>query len=390
MSGFICAPMPAERADRLDLPPMVATTRTRGTAYTVSVDAADGVSHRHQRRRPRPHPPRAGRPRVRPTTSSGPGTSCRCAPSPAACRARRPHRGRRRPVRLAGLEPVGAIAEIVADDGTMMRAAGAARAWPTSHGLPVEHRSPTSSPYRRRHETACERVRRANVAADQARRPSAPSPTGTVTGADHLALVAGGIADGALLVRVHSECLTGERFGSLRCECGPQLDAALERSPTRAASSSTCAATRAAASGSSTSCGLRAAGRRPRHRRRQPRARPARRRPRLRAAAAILADLGVHEVRLLTNNPDKVTQLRELGIDVAAACRCWSPGRRQPTYLRPSATGWAPARHADSTRPARRRPDRDDASMSGNGAPVVHGRRRAAWGSPSSRPPGTR
>ncbi len=74
------------------------------------------------------------------------------------------------------------------------------------------------------------------------------------TGADHVAFVKGPVVDGTL-VRVHSECLTGEAFGSLKCECGPQLDAALDAHPaTRAASSSTCAATRAAASASSTSC----------------------------------------------------------------------------------------------------------------------------------------
>ena len=107
----------------------------------------------------------------------------------------------------------------------------------------------------------------------------------TLDGAEHVALVAGDIGDGEdVLVRVHSECLTGDVFGSLRCDCGPQLDAALERvadgGPRRRA-------LRARPRGprhrpDAQAAGLPAAGRRPRHRRRQPRARPAGRRPRLR------------------------------------------------------------------------------------------------------------
>ena len=72
-----------------------------------------------------------------------------------------------------------------------------------------------------------------------------------VDGTDHVALVMGDIGDGEdVLVRVHSECLTGDVFGSLRCDCGPQLDAAIAAVGAKGAeSSSTCAGTKAAASG---------------------------------------------------------------------------------------------------------------------------------------------
>ena len=85
-SGFICAPMPAEWADRLDLPPMVAVNEdARGTAYTVSVDAADRVIDGHQRVRPRAHAQRPRRPDVHSGERQAPGTH----PPPAGGRWRR-------------------------------------------------------------------------------------------------------------------------------------------------------------------------------------------------------------------------------------------------------------------------------------------------------------
>ena len=123
-SGVVCAPMPGVMAERLGLPPMVVRNEDpRGTAYTVSVDARAGITHRHQRGGPRPHAAAARRP-----------LHHRRRPGPA--RARVPAAGARRGsaaasrahteaavdlCRLAGLAPVGVIAELVHDDGSMMR-----------------------------------------------------------------------------------------------------------------------------------------------------------------------------------------------------------------------------------------------------------------------------
>ncbi len=138
-----------------------------------------------------------------------------------------------------------------------------------------------------------------------------------VTGTDHIAVVSGEITDEAPLVRVHSECLTGEAFGSLKCECGPQLDAALDTidreggiviymrghegrgigliNKLRAYSLQERGLDTVDAN---LALGLPADARD------------------YAAAAGILADLGVEQVRLLTNNTDKVAQLRSFGLDV--------------------------------------------------------------------------
>ena len=155
--------------------------------------------------------------------------------------------------RLAGLRPAGVLAEIVNDDGTMARLPELERS-PTSTGcahldrrpdpLPAPHREagargsprPGSPPVRRLHRV---RVR------------------ALLDGVEHVAFVRGDVGDGEdVLVRVHSECLTGDVFGSLRCDCGAAARRRDGRaSPRRAAASwSTCAATRAAASASGTSC----------------------------------------------------------------------------------------------------------------------------------------
>jgi 3,4-dihydroxy 2-butanone 4-phosphate synthase/GTP cyclohydrolase II len=138
-----------------------------------------------------------------------------------------------------------------------------------------------------------------------------------VTGDEHLAIVSGVPGDGSL-VRVHSECLTGETFGSQKCECGPQLDAALEtihenggvvvylrgQEGRGIGLINKLRAYRLQESGldtldANTALGFAADGRD------------------YSAAAAILSDLGLQSVRLLTNNPDKVSQLTEHGVTVA-------------------------------------------------------------------------
>lgn len=324
-SGYVCAPMPAEWADRLDLPPMVAVNEdARGTAYTVSVDAATGVTtgiSAADRARtlnvladPDSVPTSVIRPgHVLPLRAVDGGVRERAGHTEAAVDL----------MRLAGLEPVGAIAEVVAEDGSMMRLPGLFELGERD-GIPVitieqligylneTDPLPTTAPARRRVSLRAE----SNV----------PTSHGTfrflaykdrVTGTDHLAVVSGDLTEKAPLVRVHSECLTGEAFGSLKCECGPQLDAALDtidrdggiviymrgHEGRGIGLINKLRAYNLQERGLDTVDANLALGL------------PADARD-YAAAAGILADLGVEQVRLLTNNTDKVAQLRGFGLDV--------------------------------------------------------------------------
>ncbi|MDO8382736.1 MAG: GTP cyclohydrolase II [Microbacterium sp.] len=325
-SGFICAPMPSEIADTLDLPPMVAHNEdARGTAYTVSVDAADRIStgisaaDRAHTLNVLANPDSTAASVIRPghvlpLRAVDGGVRERGGHTEAAVEL----------MRLAGLRPVGAIAEIVAEDGSMMRLPGLMELGERD-GVPVitieqliahlEEHEP------REVEAQGVHRRRVSLRAESL----VPTNHGTfrflaykdrVTGTDHLAVVSGEIAD-APLVRVHSECLTGEAFGSLKCECGPQLDAALDTiaekggvvvymrghegrgigliNKLRAYSLQEAGLDTVDAN---LALGLPADARD------------------YAAAAGILADLGIERVRLMTNNPDKVVQLREFGLDI--------------------------------------------------------------------------
>lgn len=326
-SGFVCAPMPADWADRLDLPPMVEVNEdARGTAYTVSVDAADRISTGISAS-DRAHtlnvladvestPSSVIRPgHILPLRAVDGGVRERAGHTEAAVEL----------MKLAGLPPVGAIAEVVAEDGSMMRMPGlvdlAAR-----DGIPlitieqlIAHLDEVDPVDVSAHATQRRRV---------SLRAEAKVPTShgefrfraykdRVTGTDHLAVISGELTDAAPLVRVHSECLTGEAFGSLKCECGPQLDAALDAieqdggvviymrghegrgigliNKLRAYSLQERGLDTVDAN---LALGLPADARD------------------YAAAAGILADLGIEKVRLLTNNTDKVAQLRGFGLDI--------------------------------------------------------------------------
>lgn len=325
-SGFVCAPMPADLADRLNLPPMVETNEdARSTAYTVSVDAASGVttgisaSDRARTLNVLADPSSTATSIIRPghilpLRAVDGGVRERSGHTEAAVEL----------MRLAGLQPVGAIAEVVAEDGSMMRMPGLIELG-ARDGVPVitieqliaylnetEPIDAAAAPTGRR---------RVSLRADA----TVPTEHGSfrflaykdrVTGTDHIAVVSGELSDTAL-VRVHSECLTGEAFGSLKCECGPQLQAALDSIEQdggvviymrghEGRGIGLINKLRAYAlqeEGLDTVDANLALGL------------PADARD-YAAAAGILTDLGVSKVRLLTNNTDKVNQLRELGLDV--------------------------------------------------------------------------
>ena len=327
-SGFVCAPLPADLADRLNLPPMVEVNEdARSTAYTVSVDAAEGVTtgiSAHDRAHTlnvladvNSTPASVIRPgHVLPLRAVDGGVRERGGHTEAAVDL----------MKLAGVRPVGAIAEVVAEDGNMMRLPGLIELGERD-GVPVitiEQLAKHLNEVDPREITDAAKEpghRRVSLRADA----NVPTEHGTfrflaykdrVTGTDHIAVVKGELSDTAL-VRVHSECLTGEAFGSLKCECGPQLQAALDAieqdggvviymrghegrgigliNKLRAYSLQEEGLDTVDAN---LALGLPADARE------------------YAAAAGILADLGVSKVRLLTNNTDKVNKLRELGLDV--------------------------------------------------------------------------
>lgn len=328
-SGYLCAPMPNELADRLKLPVMVADNEDpRGTNYTISVDAADrfstGISasdRAHTLRvlaDPTSTPASIIRPgHILPLRAKDGGVLERAGHTEAAVDL----------MKLAGLSPVGAIGEIVLDDGEMMRLPellefGAAEDvvvitiadlidFLNAHGAgSAGDAAPIPETSRVIFEVET----------------TVPTAYGTfrmrayrdrMTGADHVAVISGKPSTDAL-VRVHSECLTGEVFGSLKCECGPQLHEALQRIQREGGVLiylrghegrgiglvNKLRAYKLQESGLDTFDANLALGF------------PADQRD-YGAAVAILSDLGIDSVRLLTNNPDKAQQLAAHGVRVS-------------------------------------------------------------------------
>ncbi|GAB7052257.1 bifunctional 3,4-dihydroxy-2-butanone-4-phosphate synthase/GTP cyclohydrolase II [Catenuloplanes indicus] len=228
-SGYICAPLTEADADRLELPPMYHTNQDRrGTAYTVTVDAREGVTTGISAA-DRAHTLRLlASPSTSPTDLSRPGHVVPLRARPGGVLRRPGHTEAAIDLaELAGLRPAGVLCEMVNDDGTMMRLPEL-EAFATEHGLVLISIAELIA-YRRRHEKQVERVAEARI----------PTPHGVFRAfgyrvafdsAEHVAMVYGEIGDGQdVLVRVHSECLTGDVFGSQRCDCGPQLDASFAR-----------------------------------------------------------------------------------------------------------------------------------------------------------------
>ncbi|MFD7261572.1 bifunctional 3,4-dihydroxy-2-butanone-4-phosphate synthase/GTP cyclohydrolase II [Streptomyces sp. NPDC059874] len=319
--GLICAPMEGDELERLELPQMVQNnTESMKTAFTVSVDASaahgvtTGISAAD----------RATTLRLLADGVSGPGDFVRpghifpLRAKPGGVLVRNGHTEAAVDLaRLAGLRPAGAIVEIAGEDGVMLRLPELIP-FARKHGLTIisiedliAYRSSAEPTVRREAEV------------------SLPTSFGdftaygyrsTVDGVEHVALVHGEIGDGEdVLVRMHSECLTGDIFSSQRCDCGPQLHASMERIQ---------------AEGRGIVVYLRGhEGRgigllsKLRAYELQERGRdtldanlelglPADARD-YAAGAQILADLGARSVRLLTNNPDKSAALVEHGITVS-------------------------------------------------------------------------
>jgi 3,4-dihydroxy 2-butanone 4-phosphate synthase/GTP cyclohydrolase II len=226
--GLICAPITQEAAERLGLPLMVRrNTESHGTNFTVAVDAADGVStgiSAADRARtvqilanPLAEPRDLVRPgHILPLQAKQGGVLRRAGHTEAAVDL----------ARLAGLEPAGVICEILNEDGTMARLPQLLE-FADKHALKIGTIEDLID-YRRSQEKLIERIERIQMPTDYGNFDLVVYASKLNPEEHHLALVKGEIrSEDPVLVRVHSECLTGDVFGSRRCDCGSQLHSAL-------------------------------------------------------------------------------------------------------------------------------------------------------------------
>ncbi|MHB1596059.1 MAG: bifunctional 3,4-dihydroxy-2-butanone-4-phosphate synthase/GTP cyclohydrolase II [Streptosporangiaceae bacterium] len=324
-SGVICAPMLGEDLDRLGLPLMTSQNNERmRTAFTITVDAREGVTTGISAADRARTILTLADPATKPGDLVRPGHVFPLRYTPGGVLRRPGHTEAAVDLaRLAGLPAAGVLSEVVNDDGTMARLP-ALRAFADAHGLALISIAQLIE-YRRYSEQLLTRVAETRM----------PNEYGDwhvigyqseIDGTEHLALVLGDIAEPAqgddpardVLVRMHSECLTGDVFGSQRCDCGAQLNASM-------------AAVAAEGRGivlylrghegrgigllaklrayhlqdggmdtvdANTVLGLPVDARE------------------YSAGAQMLADLGVTSVRLLTNNPAKVRGLTDYGLKV--------------------------------------------------------------------------
>jgi 3,4-dihydroxy 2-butanone 4-phosphate synthase / GTP cyclohydrolase II len=228
-SGYVCVPITESEADRLDLPPMFRVNQDRrGTAYTVTVDAREGVTTGISAT-DRAHTIRLLADRAATAADfSRPGHVVPLRAKDGGVLRRPGHTEAAVDLAvLAGLAPAGVLCEIVSEtDPAGMARVGELRAFADQHGLALISIADLIA-YRRKSEKLVERAAEARVPLRYGEF-TAVGYSSSYDRREHVAFVFGDIGDGEdVLVRVHSECLTGDVFGSLRCDCGPQLDAAL-------------------------------------------------------------------------------------------------------------------------------------------------------------------
>ncbi|MCU7728965.1 bifunctional 3,4-dihydroxy-2-butanone-4-phosphate synthase/GTP cyclohydrolase II [Actinoplanes sp. KI2] len=228
-SGYICAPITEEEADRLELPPMYHTNQDRrGTAYAVTVDASEGVSTGISAADRARTLRLLSSPDTRPTDLSRPGHVVPLRAKAGGVLRRPGHTEAAIDLSvLAGLRPAGVLCEMVNDDGTMQRRPDLER-FAKEHDLTLITIADLVA-YRRLQEKQVELVVETRLPTEHGDF-TAVGYRAQVDGSEHVALVFGDLGDGEdVLVRVHSECLTGDVFGSKRCDCGPQLNAAMQQ-----------------------------------------------------------------------------------------------------------------------------------------------------------------
>lgn len=228
-SGIICLPVIGERLDELELPMMVAkNTDVRRTAFTISVDAAEGTTTGISAADRCRTVLTVVDPQTKPEDLVRPGHMYPLRYEPGGVLKRAGHTEAAVDLAdLAGKYPAAVLAEVMNDDGTVAKLADL-EVFAAEHGLLMGTIADLIA-YRRQSEKLVERVVEARI----------PTPHGEfeaigyrslVDDRQHIALVKGDLGDGqGVLTRVHSECLTGDVFNSLRCDCGEQLDYALAR-----------------------------------------------------------------------------------------------------------------------------------------------------------------
>lgn len=327
-TGFLCVPMEDSRANELGLPLMTNhNADPHGTNYTITVDATNRISTgvSAEDRANTAHV--LANPNSTTTSLIRPGHMMPLRANPGGVLARAGHTEATVDLlKMAGMNPVGVIGEIVAEDGSMMRLPGLVELG-AEFGLPVitiemmqEHLRANPLP---NVDSPANRIRFEAEA-------KVPTTHGEFrirgyydikTTADHVAIIAGDPTGEDVLVRVHSECITGEAFGSLKCECGPQLDYALDAINTSPTGGVVIYLRGQEGRGigllnklkayalqeqgldtveANLALGLPSENRE------------------YGAAVSILRDLGVKSVRLMTNNPAKADFLSKAGIPVSA------------------------------------------------------------------------
>ncbi|MBC7361845.1 MAG: bifunctional 3,4-dihydroxy-2-butanone-4-phosphate synthase/GTP cyclohydrolase II [Candidatus Aminicenantes bacterium] len=226
--GLICLSLTKRRVEELQLPPMVTENTARfGTAFTVSIDAREGVTtgiSAYDRAKtiltaidPKTKPEDLARPgHVFPLEAKEGGVLARAGQTEASVDL----------ARLAGLYPAGVICEVMKEDGTMARMPDLEK-FSEEHGIPILTIADLIA-YRMRTETLVRKISEADLPTRYGHFRIAVFED-IIHGDHHVVLIKGEIsADQPTLVRAHSQCLTGDAFGSLRCDCGDQLHTAMQ------------------------------------------------------------------------------------------------------------------------------------------------------------------
>ena len=315
--GLICMPMSAAWCERLDLPQMVVqNTDNHQTAFTVSIDGVDtttGISAA-ERSMTALACVKEG---AKPSDFRRPGHMFPLRAREGGVLKRAGHTEATVDLcRLAGLKEVGLCCEIMKDDGTMARMDDV-EAFAAKHGLKMTTIADLIA-YRRKNDKLVEFVEEVNLPTDHGDFKLRMYRS-RVSGLEHLALIKGNVGDGKpVLVRVHSECFTGDVLGSERCDCGPQLHTAMEmiekegrgavlymRQEGRGIGlANKLHAYKKQEQGMDTVEANVALGFA----------------PDLRdygEGAQMLVDLGIHQLRLMTNNPCKIAGLEGYGLEIA-------------------------------------------------------------------------